>query len=175
MLVVQPRTVIPPPGAVCPAIVRNGLLMVSLDVKTMVRGPVADVMPLRSVPGPTSPRPVTWYTSPPRPPKAIAPNPSAPSKAGSPRAGGLATAPGAAAGVVAGRAVADAAGGAEGVVEERPQLRRSNGTRRREERTTGPQRQRLKPRATSAKHPEGRCRWVPRSQDASASLADVAG
>jgi len=58
--------------------------MIPPTSKTIVLGPVADVIPWRSVPGePLSSSLVTWSTSPPHPPSAPAPKPSAPGKAGS--------------------------------------------------------------------------------------------
>src|SRR5262245_17212515 len=69
--------------------VRNDLLMVRSVCKSIVpetrnkivRGPVAVVMPLRSEPAPVLFVLVTKYRSPPRPPTALAPNPSAPGNA----------------------------------------------------------------------------------------------
>src|ERR1041384_276539 len=80
----------PSPGAVWPATVKSDLFsnnlllswMVPEVVKTIVRGPLAERMPSRNEPGPESLRLVTSYTSPPRPPLASRPNPSAPGKAG---------------------------------------------------------------------------------------------
>src|SRR5213594_2802997 len=50
---------------------------------TIVRGPLAERIPSRNDPGPESSRLLTWKTSPPRPPVADRPKPSAPGKASS--------------------------------------------------------------------------------------------
>src|SRR5688572_27498390 len=78
----------PPPGAVCPAIVRYGFLaMISLWVvivpptrNTQMRGPCAATQ-ARRLPAPLSLRFVTSMTVPPRPPLLWVPNPSAPGNA----------------------------------------------------------------------------------------------
>jgi len=83
------RRQMPSPGAVCPAMVRNGCrtsmrlrtAMVPPVRKTTVRGPLAS-QAARRLPGPESSR---WFTArvrPPRPPMVPAPNPSAPGNAG---------------------------------------------------------------------------------------------
>src|SRR5262245_6269109 len=77
-----------PPGDVCPATVRYGVrtrialfkVIVPLTRNTHVRGPEASIA-LRRLPGPESSRFVTSITLPPRPPTALAPNPSAVGKA----------------------------------------------------------------------------------------------
>src|ERR1700730_11644906 len=83
-------TVIPPPGAVCPAMVRNGFLTSRLLCKTIkpatrkmqFRGPELSTHALR-LPDPESFRFVTSITCPPRPPIDTAPPPCAPGNAGS--------------------------------------------------------------------------------------------
>ena len=79
----------PSPGAVCPAMVMQGLEMVSLlcrsmvpeTLKTTMRGPSASTA-ARRLPGPESSRFVTAITLPPRPPFVREPWPSAPGKEG---------------------------------------------------------------------------------------------
>jgi hypothetical protein len=81
-------TSIPPPGAVCPAMVRYGLVtyiselvwILPLTVKTQVRGPLAWTH-ARSEPALESLRFVTLYTVPPRPPTESQPAPSHPGNA----------------------------------------------------------------------------------------------
>src|SRR5690606_29395811 len=78
----------PSPGAVCPAMVRSPLLMVSLEFNvivpdtsnTMILAPAAAIA-ARKLPVPESFRLVTLMTLPPRPPVASLPKPSAPGKA----------------------------------------------------------------------------------------------
>src|SRR5580700_4655375 len=85
----EPPIVMPPPGAVCPAMVRYGFETCNRDWFTMlpptrntqVRGPLASTH-ARSDPFPESFRFVTSITTPPRPPTAAAPPPSAPGNAG---------------------------------------------------------------------------------------------
>src|ERR1700730_9446647 len=84
----EPPIVMPPPGAVCPAMVRYGFETCNRDWFTMlpptrntqVRGPLASTH-ARSDPSPESFRFVTSITTPPRPPTAAAPPPSAPGNA----------------------------------------------------------------------------------------------
>src|SRR5713226_1562172 len=86
-----PPSTIPPPGAVCPAIVRYGMDTCNLERfvimpdtrKTQVRGPDASTQALK-LPVPESLRFVTSMTWPPRPPIEAAPPPCAPGKAGQP-------------------------------------------------------------------------------------------
>src|SRR5579871_1446973 len=85
----------PPPGAVCPAIVRLPEFarmvlcgwMIPATRKTQVRGPEAWTH-ARSEPEPESLRLVTSITTPPRPPTAAAPPPCAPGNAGNEPGGG---------------------------------------------------------------------------------------
>ena len=82
------RSVMPPPGAVCPALVMKGLVtlirlfseIVPPVLKTTYRGPVRSTHD-RRVPGPESAREVTAQTAPSRPPGVSVPKPSAPGKA----------------------------------------------------------------------------------------------
>ena len=80
----------PPPGADCPAMVMRGLLTVRFELRAMVPETLkrivrpeagAVLMPSRSEPAPESLRLVTKYKSPPRPPRVLAPAPSAPGNA----------------------------------------------------------------------------------------------
>lgn len=80
---------IPPPGAVCPAMVTLPLLMgktlfkviVPPTSKIMVRGPELYCRACLKLPGPLSLRFVTLITAPPLPPVAYLPKPSAVGKA----------------------------------------------------------------------------------------------
>src|SRR5687767_11109758 len=81
-----PSTVMPAPGAVCPAIVMYGLVirmfprMTPLTSNTTIRGPSAAHAAAR-LPAPEALRLVTLMTFPPRPPALAAPHPSAPGNA----------------------------------------------------------------------------------------------
>jgi hypothetical protein len=94
------RRVIPPPGAVWPAMVIWPLAIFSwrfsgivpATSNTTVRGPSASTAARRD-PGPESSRLVTLITAPPRPPVANRPAPSAPGKARTSRGAALAAAP----------------------------------------------------------------------------------
>src|ERR1700720_3730113 len=84
-----PPMTMPPPGAVCPAMVRYGLETWARDRnvitpdtrKTQVRGPEAS-MHARRLPVPESFKLVTSITAPPLPPTAAAPPPCASGNAG---------------------------------------------------------------------------------------------
>src|SRR5262245_58789026 len=81
-----PSTVMPAPGAVCPAIVINGWRIrtspriTPLTSNTTIRGPSAAQASAR-LPGPKPFRFVTLMTLPPLPPRLTAPQPSAPGNA----------------------------------------------------------------------------------------------
>src|ERR1700730_15330292 len=85
----EPPIVMPPPGAVCPAMVRYGFETCNRDWFTMfpptrntqVLGPLASTQ-ARSDPFPESFRFVTSITTPPRPPTDARPPPSAPGNPG---------------------------------------------------------------------------------------------
>src|SRR5947209_10211121 len=89
MMAPVPTSLIPPPGAVCPAIVRYGLPM-RKSPDTWITPPTRNthvLAPLvsnqeRNDPVPESLRLVTSMTTPPRPPAAPAALPSAPANAG---------------------------------------------------------------------------------------------
>src|SRR5262245_29257766 len=89
----------PSPGAVWPAMVRNGFVTVMFDFnaivpltrKTTMRGPSVSHAS-RRLPGPESLRFVTKRTRPPRPPGVLVPKPSAPGNAGKSDAAGGASA-----------------------------------------------------------------------------------